>query len=421
VSFWYSFPAGFFWIIVAIIYWFSKDRNRILQQLIRALLATSWIEFSLALPIDLSARNRESCFCVIGSWVTLLVTLPLLIWSVGPALYLLYLRERALSLATPGRAQAILRQKSRRYRQHSRRKAEGYVSSARTLSLLLVALGFVGLQLGMFNYQRSILFSETRDLILVRVLKEQFKDNANLQSHLNQARQQQGTVEEVYTFLHSGLGSIEINSVGSSPSFIAKVGAGEESWKSKPISLDRWDNEQRLDHALTALSVVEETRIAPEKLIRRVQEAIYSRRVKLPSLDFGDFSTDTAAWLVSLLCVAVLVALRNVVHRIFWSADTGIGEAWLVLDARRFAEKIVAGIWIAGMGLSGWLATFGLILTVMDVFQRSSPPPSAPTVGMAFAVFAALVAMSTWAGAATVADLLRLRQQRRLLDGPGQL
>lgn len=412
---WMIVSGWLLWLVLAAIYWFGRDRSRVVQRLVRALLATSWIEFSLALPIDIAARNRESCFCAIGSYVTLLVAFPVLIWSVGPALYLLYLRERELSLALPGRARKVLRQKSRRYRQRPTRKGESYVSSARTISLALIALGFVGLQLGLFNYQRGGSFADTRDLILIRTLKETFDNDAGLRSDGE---------NRVYT--DSSLGKVEITlntppplpADGQRPiSFSAKVSRNEETWQSKSFSLDRPDNGRRLERALAALSIADDNPIAPDKLIQKVEEAIYSRRVKLPSVDFGDFGTESAAWLVTLLCVAALVALRNVVHQIFRSTDTGIAEAWLVLDARVFGEKVIAGIWIAGIGLSAWLSTFGLILTVMDVFALATPRPTSARVIMVYVGFAALMALSTWAATGTVADILRLRELRRMLDG----
>jgi hypothetical protein len=414
---WIILSGWVFWLLVSIIYWRVKNKDNVLQRLIRTILATSWVEFSLALPIDLAARTRESCYCAIGSYITLLITLPLLIWSIGPGLYFFYLRERELSLGEPGRARAILRQKSRRYARHSPRKVESYVSSARTISLLLIALAFVGMQLGIFNYQRGILFSQTRDLVLVKELKEEFNDNATLQSKIKDAPQGQGQYYKSYEFEKPSFGKIEIRQASENVvTFTAKVGRKEEAWESRPFSLNDDDIETRLNHALSALPIANDNLPTGSKLIERVRDAIYSKRVKLPSVDFGDFGTESAVWLVTLICVSALVALRNVVRRIFWSADMGIGEAWLVLDAGAIGEKLVAGIWISAIGLSGWLATLGLILSVMDVFQGATPRRGVGLAGATFGICAVLMILSSWAGAATVADILRLRQQRRLFD-----
>jgi hypothetical protein len=398
-------------------------------------MATSWIEFSLALLLDISARNRESCYCAIGSYTTLLVSLPVLIWTIGPALYLLYLRERHFSLSQPSRVRMILRAKTRRYRQQPARKAENYVSTARTTSLALIVLGFVGLQLGLFNFQRGTSFAETRDLVLIRVLTQKFGDDATLRAELEKTGEATAASEDKnLKFTDQSLGNIEITEDASAPlaasdeadgpqhglakkGFSATVSNNKQTWKSRSFLLDRQDNEQRLDRALAVLSIDEDKSTTPDKLIRKVSEAIYSRKVKLPSMDFGEFGTEWAVWAVTLLCLAMLVALRNAVSQIFRSSDTGIAEAWLVLDARAFGEKVIAGAWILGVGLSAWLSIFGLILTAMDAFALATPRPSFTQVLISFIVFAAFLALATWAAFGTVADLLRLRQLRRMLDG----
>jgi hypothetical protein len=282
----------------------------------------------------------------------------------------------------------------------------------------------VGLQLGVFNYQRGSLFSQTRNLILMQTIKAKYQNDEGILNALK-PQPQADSIE----FSDPAFGQIKIKNVTapdpgslvvgttSSIEFLAEVKRGGESWTSEKFSLNHRNVEDQLERALAGLAIANDQVIPPNRLIQRVQEAIYSRRIKLPSLDFGDFNTESAAWLIGILCVGILVALRNVVHRIFHSGDTGIGETWLVLDARDFGEKLVAGIWISAICLSGWLAVFGLVLSMMDVFQIATLRPSVFSVSVAYVVFGALFALGTWAGVGTTADLLRLRQLRRLLDG----
>jgi len=105
--------AWLVWLIIALVQYRDRDQIGALARLSGALIAGSWVEFALALPIDIAVRARhESCPCVTGSWLALLIVIPVMIWSFGPALYLLYLRERALAGADPGRPRRILRRKS---------------------------------------------------------------------------------------------------------------------------------------------------------------------------------------------------------------------------------------------------------------------------------------------------------------------
>jgi hypothetical protein len=108
------------WTIWLPIAWFALrdvDRPTGLSRLSGMLLAGSWIEVAVALPIELVARGRhENCPCASGSWIALAVGGPLLLWSLGPAAYLLYRRERTLNARTPGHAKRLLARRSTKIR-----------------------------------------------------------------------------------------------------------------------------------------------------------------------------------------------------------------------------------------------------------------------------------------------------------------
>jgi hypothetical protein len=146
-----------------------------------------------------------------------------------------------------------------------------------------------------------------------------------------------------------------------------------------------------------------------------IKEKLYGRHVKLPGADFWDFSTETASRIVALFCVAVLITLRSSVRQIKNGAEAGITEPWLILDAQVFGERAVAAAWLLAVAMSGWLASFGLILSVMNGFQASTPRPNSFAVGMAYFVFLLMMAASTWSALGIVADLLRIRELRRLI------
>ena len=105
------------WFVIIILSRGQGDHARTLSRPLSVLLAGSWIEFGVALPVELAKRDEE-CPCVVGSWIALVIVIPIIIWAFGPALYLLYLREKRLDEESPGRARRILARKS------SRRTAE---------------------------------------------------------------------------------------------------------------------------------------------------------------------------------------------------------------------------------------------------------------------------------------------------------
>lgn len=61
-----------------------------------ALLGATWIDFFVALAVDLSVRSRsyDSCHCHAGSWIGLAAACPVLIWAMGPAVLLVLLDWR---------------------------------------------------------------------------------------------------------------------------------------------------------------------------------------------------------------------------------------------------------------------------------------------------------------------------------------
>jgi len=106
--------AWVFWLAMGWLYARGRPQVDVLQRFLAIIFAGSWIEFMLALPIDIAARNRESCYCVTGSFLLMLMTVPLMICAMGPALYLFYLREQRADAQNPGRARRILQWKTRR-------------------------------------------------------------------------------------------------------------------------------------------------------------------------------------------------------------------------------------------------------------------------------------------------------------------
>ena len=98
-----------FWIGIGLVALRKTDQARGLSRLIICLLAGSWVEFAVALPINLVARDRhEDCPCASGSWFALLLCGPILFWSIGPAIFLLFLREKRACQRDPRHSRRIL-------------------------------------------------------------------------------------------------------------------------------------------------------------------------------------------------------------------------------------------------------------------------------------------------------------------------
>jgi hypothetical protein len=87
------------WAVVFFIYWRRGDRATQLSRMLRGLMGGSILELLIAAPVHvliLRANTKDkSCYCEAGSYTTLVLGSTVLLWTFGPGLILLFLREKA--------------------------------------------------------------------------------------------------------------------------------------------------------------------------------------------------------------------------------------------------------------------------------------------------------------------------------------
>jgi hypothetical protein len=100
------------WLLIG---WFALrhvDNPTALSRLIGILLAGSWIEFSAALPIHIGTRRPDdNCPCISLSWLAVIAGAPIIVWAIGPGLYLLYLQQKHIEQRDHRHATKILLRK----------------------------------------------------------------------------------------------------------------------------------------------------------------------------------------------------------------------------------------------------------------------------------------------------------------------
>lgn len=112
-AFWSITGTGWLvWLVFGFFLVRKHSQQSGLSKLIATIMAGSWIEFTVALPIYYATRRRVDCFCASESFLAMIATIPVMLWAVGPALYLFYLREKDLCEADPAHARQILREKT---------------------------------------------------------------------------------------------------------------------------------------------------------------------------------------------------------------------------------------------------------------------------------------------------------------------
>ncbi len=85
------------WLIWAVVFYFYRrtgDRYNRLTRIIRGLIAGSILELIVAAPIQAMTYQRDNCYCARGSYTGLVLAGTVLVWTFGPGVILLFMREK---------------------------------------------------------------------------------------------------------------------------------------------------------------------------------------------------------------------------------------------------------------------------------------------------------------------------------------
>lgn len=82
------------WAWVFFVYWRQGDRYTQLGRMLRGLIAGSVLEAIVAIPVHIWATRQRECYCVRGTYTTLVFSGVVLLWAFGPGIILLYQREK---------------------------------------------------------------------------------------------------------------------------------------------------------------------------------------------------------------------------------------------------------------------------------------------------------------------------------------
>ena len=77
------------WAWVFFVYWRQGDRYTQLGKMIRGLVAGSLLEGFVAIPVHVWAIRERECYCVRGTYTTLVFAGTVLLWAFGPGIILL--------------------------------------------------------------------------------------------------------------------------------------------------------------------------------------------------------------------------------------------------------------------------------------------------------------------------------------------
>jgi hypothetical protein len=87
-----------FWIVVFALLW-SQRWEKGFGKMYRLLLAGTWLELLVTIPIDISVRRRTNCWCEEGTFFSLIIGITMAFWTFGPGIAFLFLEHRSIRAA----------------------------------------------------------------------------------------------------------------------------------------------------------------------------------------------------------------------------------------------------------------------------------------------------------------------------------
>jgi hypothetical protein len=81
------------WLVLFSVMWTGEWFSRF-KSLYKLLLAGTFLEVLITIPVDVQVRKKTNCYCGEGTFVALVIGSSVALWSFGPGLVLLFLTRR---------------------------------------------------------------------------------------------------------------------------------------------------------------------------------------------------------------------------------------------------------------------------------------------------------------------------------------
>jgi hypothetical protein len=92
--FWIVFISWAAWVILFAFMWANQRWLSGFTSLYKILVAGTWLEILITIPVDVQVRKRTNCWCGEGTFFALVAGSTIALWSFGPGIVLLFLTRR---------------------------------------------------------------------------------------------------------------------------------------------------------------------------------------------------------------------------------------------------------------------------------------------------------------------------------------
>jgi hypothetical protein len=314
-------------------------------------------------------------------------------------------------------------------------KSTAYLASARVYSLLMLVAVYLGFNLALSYARRVSLLQEARHAFVTEYLLVH-DDRASSRQIAGVGTLRGERMEPDYTN--------ETFEVTKAPAWLVTVTRSSgRNWESIIYDTElRQNANEQLSNPLTAAppgiepasarkgptaltaSVTTLKRIALELgikepdqneynlILRDIEQEVVDREVTVPGIEVA-FRRDQAPWIIAFLTIGFLLLIRNQLRWVMLDNDFALEEPWIILDATRGLERLVAYGWFVGICLAPWIATGCLLVVVSGGVVADAGIVSKLRTTVVSMSVTTLVLLGGWASLTVAADVLRLRRLRQ--------
>lgn len=147
-------------------------------------------------------------------------------------------------------------------------------------------------------------------------------------------------------------------------------------------------------------------------ILRDIEQEVVDREVTVPGIEVA-FRRDQAPWIIAFLTFGLLLMIRNQIRWVLLDKDLALEEPWMIVDATRGLERLIALGWFAAIWLAPWIATGCLLVVLSGSAIADAGIVSTLRATLVALTVTTLALLGGWASLTVAADLLRLRRLRQ--------
>lgn len=286
-------------------------------------------------------------------------------------------------------------------------KSGGYLSSARTTSVLALLLVYVSVDQTYSFLRRTGTLQASREAIARAIV-------------LNGVDASQLAGATAITQMNAEHGCPGVTFFDSSTADATRVMVTRSDgrrWRAdafwcRPMERDPGEPKATLQRITRELHLPLGADAGAADLFNEIEHQMTDEQVNIAPLGFT-MRGDLTPWVVGPVVVGLLALIRNCTRRVLEDEEHAVEEPWLLVDNGVGLERVIAGVWIASIALAPWVSSASIFGAFAWRVYADGSLTTALTDVTLLAVAAAVLMCGGWLGLTVTSDLIALRTARR--------